>query len=105
MLCGQTMRRGMYLFTIGDATNLCDWVHVDNLVHAHLLAAAAALSSSAGESRAKTGCTATCGRAYFISDNAPINNFEFLAPICELVGIPQPPFRLPTGFAYRLAHL
>lgn len=101
------MRRGMYLFTIGDASNLCDWVYVDNLVHAHLLAAAAVLQAAPNNIRAGTSrkYLAACGRAYFISDGAPINNFEFLAPICELVGISPPPFRLPTAFAYHLAHL
>ena len=99
------MRRGMYLFTIGDASNLCDWVHVDNLVHAHLLAAVALMPIPDSEGWEVSERPAACGRAYFISDGSPINNFEFLAPICELVGIPQPPFRLPTAFAYRLAHL
>ena len=96
------MRRGLYVFTIGDVSNLCDWVHVDNLVHAHLLAGAAVLPVS--DSNAWPDTTA-CGRAYFISDGAPINNFDFLAPICELVGIRKPALRLPTAFAYHLAHV
>lgn len=99
------MRRGLYLFTIGDASNLCDWVHVDNLVHAHLLAAAAIAPVLKTSTWPETEPIPACGRAYFISDGSPINNFDFLAPICELVGIRQPSLRLPTAFAYHLAHL
>lgn len=98
------MRRGLYLFTIGDPSNRCDWVHVDNLVHAHLLAAGAVLPAS-NTVRAEIKRPTAYGRAFFISDGSPINNFEFLAPICELVGISRPPLRLPTSFAYHLAHL
>ena len=31
------MDQGLFLFTIGKRTDRCDWVHVDNLVTAHLL--------------------------------------------------------------------
>ena len=95
----------MYLFTIGEASNLCDWVHVDNLVHAHLLAAAAVLKDPPNEVPSGSKHVATYGRAFFVNDGAPINNFEFLAPICEIVGISPPPFRLPTVFAFHLAHV
>ena len=95
----ETMRAGMYLFTIGDASNKCDWVHADNLVHAHLLGAAALLAAPRN-----VAVPAVAGRGFFISDDEPINNFDFLAPICGIVGIPLPPLRLPTGLAFAIAH-
>ena len=95
----ETMRAGMYLFTIGDASNQCDWVHADNLVHAHLLGAAALLAPLRN-----AAVPAAAGRGFFISDGSPINNFAFLAPICEIVGIPRPPLRLPIGLAFCIAH-
>ena len=105
----ETMRAGMYLFAIGEAANRCDWVHTDNLVHAHLLGAMALLAppspaSRSGAARSRSAAAAS-GRGFFISDGSPVNNFDFLAPICDLVGIPPPPFRLPTRLAYHLAHL
>ena len=98
----RTMRRGLYNFTIGASSNQCDWVHVDNLVHAHLLGAVALLRSSKSTTAA---ATAAAGEAFFISDENPINNFAFLAPICDLVGIQQPKLCLPTWFAYAIAYL
>ena len=91
------MRAGLYLFTIGPPENQCDWVHVDNLVHAHMLAAAALVAPAD---------TTAIGRAFFISDAAPMNNFDFLSPVAsEVVGIMAPPLRLPTGLAFAIAHV
>eukprot|EP00897_Mesotaenium_endlicherianum_P005304 jgi/Mesen1/4801/ME000243S03977 len=123
------VRRGLFLFTIGDKDARVDWVHVDNLVHAHLLATAALLAPPPdederaaaaavdGEAQAcapGAGSTAdaseagadvcgaqrqaaasarqpiAAGQAYFISDDAPVNNFEFLRPIVEGQGYAFP---------------
>ncbi len=35
----RTMQAGLFLFTIGGSDELVEWVYVDNLVHAHILAA------------------------------------------------------------------
>ena len=45
------------------------------------------------------------GKAYFISDGAPINNFEFLRPLAEAVGAPFPSLRLPASMALVIARV
>lgn len=35
----QTLQKGLYKFNIGSPDSLVEWVYVDNLVHAHILAA------------------------------------------------------------------
>lgn len=63
---------GLACFSIGGAGVLCDWVYVDNLVHALRLAC---------ERVGRLG-----GRAFFISDGAPVNNFVFLTRLLEASG-------------------
>jgi hypothetical protein len=48
---------------------------------------------------------APAGRAYFISDGTPIDNFEFLQPLCEARGRTFPALILPTWFFLSLAQL
>lgn len=55
---------GLLLFRIGGSKVLTDWVYVDNLVHAHLLASMALLDDIPGRS----GLPPAAGQAYFISD-------------------------------------
>ena len=71
------------LARIGHA--VVDWVHVENLVHAILLAHKATTSLKGNVSKAPAG------HAYFISDNDPMNNFDFLRPIVESRGKQYPP--------------
>lgn len=70
------MDSDIFRFRIGKA--LVDWVHVDNLVEGIFLAlkkiSEPELSSQ----------NAPCGHAYFINDGSPIDNFEFLRPLCEV---------------------
>lgn len=62
-------------------------VYVDNLVSAHLLAAANLLSSTP---------TAHL-EAFCISDDHPVNQFEFLAPLFVAVGGEAVNFYIPTS--------
>lgn len=86
------MDSGMFLFTIGKAA--VDWVHVDNLVQAFLLAMSKYSSSS----------TQHAAPVYFISDGAPIDNFEFLRPLCETRGYTMPTVCIPVTLALGLAY-
>lgn len=80
---------------IGDAHARFDVVYVDNVVHAHLLAAAC-LHDEARRER-------VAGRAYFVGeDNAP-NFFDFLRPFAALHGIEIPRRRLPKRLAFAIA--
>lgn len=74
----RVIRKNMFCFTIGDVDAKCDWVHVDNFVHANVCAATVPWQNVAGN-------------AFFISDGNPINNWEFLRPFVEGLGYDFPP--------------
>ena len=88
----RVLRANLYAFTIGDTSAKVDWVHVDNVVHAHLLAAKASAASVAAQ-------------AFFISDDAPINNWEFLSHVVTAMGFDEPVVRLPVHVALTLARV
>ena len=93
---------GIFQFRIGDAT--VDWVHIDNLNSAILLAVAKIHEATSAR-------VAPCGRSYFISDGSPINNWEFLRPLCAARGRSFPSIVIPTtlmlyvAFAMEQAYL
>lgn len=87
---------GIFRFVYGDPGSLVEFVHVDNLVLAHELAAKALTE--------ERGCSAT-GQPYFISDGKPINNFEFFRPLVEGLGYSFPKLRLPVPLIYFFAFL
>jgi 3beta-hydroxy-delta5-steroid dehydrogenase/steroid delta-isomerase len=67
------IKSGLLCFAIGPASSKVDWVYVDNLVYAHILA-----SERLADVKSKVN-----GNAYCISDQNPINQFEFLRPLIE----------------------
>lgn len=77
----EKLKAGQMVARIGGMGGVHDHVHVDNLVHAHLLAADALAPGSP-----------VCGRAYFITDGEPARMFEFVRPLFEGLGytIPRP---------------
>lgn len=82
------IRRSGYV-PMGNRTARFSHVFVDNLVHAHVLAA-----------RSLTPDAPHAGRAYFIGDFAPSNFFVFLEPYLQAVGIGPARFALPHGLAW-----
>ena len=90
------IERGLFKFVYGDPRSLVEFVHVDNLVQAHILAAEAL--------KADKGYIAS-GQPYFISDGRPVNNFEFFRPLVEGLGYPFPSIRLPLTIIYCFAFL
>ncbi|XP_056334340.1 short-chain dehydrogenase/reductase family 42E member 1 [Danio aesculapii] len=90
------IENGIFRFVYGDPDSLVEFVHVDNLVSAHLLAADAL--SEKKQYRA-------AGQAYFISDGRPVNNFEFFRPLVEGLGYSFPTLRLPLSMIYFFAFL
>ncbi|XP_023675815.1 short-chain dehydrogenase/reductase family 42E member 1 isoform X1 [Paramormyrops kingsleyae] len=90
------IEKGIFRFVYGNASSLVEFVHVDNLVSAHKLAAVAL--TSRGQHRA-------AGQAYFISDGRPVNNFEFFRPLVEGLGYNFPRVRLPISLIYFFAFL
>ncbi|KAJ7311864.1 hypothetical protein JRQ81_006179 [Phrynocephalus forsythii] len=90
------IERGWFRFLYGELSSRVDFVHVDNLVQAHLLAAEAL--DAPKEHKA-------AGQAYFISDGRPVNNFEFFRPLVEGLGYPFPTLRFPLSLIYLFAFL
>ncbi|CAL8243307.1 unnamed protein product [Lota lota] len=90
------IERGVFRFVYGDPDSRVEFVHVDNLVSAHELAAGALVPEREPSS---------AGQAYFISDGRPVNNFEFFRPLVEGLGYPFPTLRLPLSLVYFLAFL
>lgn len=90
------IEKGIFRFVYGDPSSLVEFVHVDNLVSAHQLAAEALGAEKQHRS---------AGQAYFISDGRPVNNFEFFRPLVEGLGYPFPKLRLPVSLIYFVAFL
>ncbi|XP_002761254.3 short-chain dehydrogenase/reductase family 42E member 1 [Callithrix jacchus] len=90
------IEKGLFKFVYGDPGSLVEFVHVDNLVQAHILALEAL--------RADKGHIAS-GQSYFISDGRPVNNFEFFRPLVEGLGYTFPSTRLPLTLVYCFAFL
>lgn len=90
------IERGVFRFVYGSPHSLVEFVHVDNLVSAHVLAAEALTPEKQHRS---------AGQAYFISDGRPVNNFEFFRPLVEGLGYPFPTLRLPISLVYLFAFL
>lgn len=74
---------------IGDGSNRVDMTYVDNVVHAHLLAA---------EALAADGCPAG-GKAYFITNDEPVVLWDWVNGILDEVGLPRVERRVSLGFA------
>ncbi|KAM4833456.1 short-chain dehydrogenase/reductase family 42E member 1 [Thomomys bottae] len=90
------LERGLFRFVFGDPESLVEFIHVDNLVQAHILASEAL--------KADRGHVAS-GQPYFISDGKPVNNFEFFRPLVEGLGYEFPSTRIPLALIYSLAFL
>lgn len=93
--------RGLYIVRVGGGLGKADNVYIDDLVDAHLRAALAL----GPEGRAN-------GRAYFISDGAPMSYFDFFAPTAitlgkkpPTLGFPVWPLRLAASGAEWLSYL
>lgn len=69
-----TLRNGVgALFAVGEIRALSDWVYYKNLIHALILCSEGVTSLASGQ-------------AYFISDNYPINTFQFLKQFAHGLG-------------------
>ena len=76
------------LRVVGSGRNRVDMTHVENAAHAHLLAYDAL---AAGTAR---------GRAYFLSDDAPVNLWDWVNDLLVRIGERPLTRRLPVGAAY-----
>jgi len=85
-----TILMKMHVLKWGNAT--IDWIHVDNMVQAHLLAGRA-LSPNYPHSSA--------GQAYFVSDNNPLPSFDsYIGRFMTRMGLEPPSYTMPLYLAY-----
>lgn len=74
---------------VGDGKNRVDMTYVDNVVHAHLLAADALAESDARPA----------GKAYFITNDEPVVLWDWVNDILSDIGLPRVVRKVPQGFA------
>ncbi|KAK1288724.1 3beta-hydroxysteroid-dehydrogenase/decarboxylase isoform 2 [Acorus calamus] len=94
-------KMGLCTFKIGKANVKTDWVYIDNLVLALLLASMGLLDDIPGTE----GKPVAAGQSYFISDGSPINTFEFLTPLLESLEYDTPKNTMEVHRALFLAHM
>jgi nucleoside-diphosphate-sugar epimerase len=85
--------RAGQLRRVGDGTNQVDNIHVVNAAVAHIQAAE---SMSTG--------SPVCGRAYFLSQNDPVNCWGWINELLQLAGLPRVRQSISYFWAYRLGY-
>ncbi|NXP29482.1 D42E1 reductase, partial [Scytalopus superciliaris] len=88
------IERGLLSFKFGDSSAKVNWVHVDNLAQAQILAA---------EALTPRKNYIASGQVYFINDGEKYNIFEWLTPLFERLGYRKPWIRIPTCLVYASA--
>lgn len=92
---------GLCTFRIGNAAVKTDWVYVDNLVLALILASMGLLDDIPG----RKGRPVAAGQPYFISDGAPVNTFEFIHPLIRSLEYDLPNATLDVSHALLLGRI
>ncbi|GAV65834.1 3Beta_HSD domain-containing protein [Cephalotus follicularis] len=92
---------GLIPFKIGDASVKTDWVFVDNLVLALILASMGLLDDIPG----REGRPIAAGQPYFISDGSPVNTFEFIRPLLRSLEYDMPKSSLAVPHALLLGRV
>nr|XP_025971984.1 LOW QUALITY PROTEIN: putative short-chain dehydrogenase/reductase family 42E member 2 [Dromaius novaehollandiae] len=90
----KNIERGLLSFKFGDPSAKMNWVHVENLVQAQILAADALTPEKN---------YIASGQVYFINDGEKFNLFEWLTPLFERLGCSKPWIRIPTSLVYASA--
>ena len=78
---------------VGDGKNVIDTIYVENAAEAHVQAAEALIDDSP-----------LCGKAYFISQDDPVNCWEWINEILQLAGVPRVRQSISFSWAYRLGY-
>ncbi len=76
------------LKVVGNGTNRVDLTHIDNVAEGHAAALTSLLEDRGG------------GRAYFLSQNEPVDLWPFIDRILDASGRPPVKGRVPTGAAF-----
>lgn len=78
---------------VGDGQNRIDTVHVENAAAAHLCAL---------DRLSATDDSAAGGRAYFITQDEPVNCWQWIRDVLETAGVEPPRKRISFAAAWRL---
>lgn len=82
-------------FILGDATNLQDYVYVENVAHAHVLAAQNLLNSQTA-----------AGQAFFITNGEPTTLRDLCLAVWKQFGhVPKWEVKVPEGVAWGLGYM
>ncbi|MFK7766063.1 MAG: NAD-dependent epimerase/dehydratase family protein [Mariniblastus sp.] len=76
---------------VGDGTNQMDTIYIDNAAFAHIQAAEAMEPGSP-----------VCGSAYFLSQDDPVNCWDWINEVLGLAGLPRIRRSISYAWAYRL---
>jgi len=87
---------------VGDGTNRVDTVHVINAAAAHLDAVNVLSGNSQSGNSQLMDVDAAAGRAYFITQDDPVDCWGWISQICELAGIRPPTKKISAATAYRI---
>ncbi len=79
---------------VGDGSNQVDHIYVDNAALAHIQAAEAMNPGSP-----------VCGNAYFISQDEPVNCWNWINEILAMANLPRVKQSISYGWAYRLGYV
>ncbi|CAN6253529.1 unnamed protein product [Urochloa humidicola] len=95
-------KMGLAFFRIGGPDVKTDWVYIDNLVLALILASMGLLDDIPG----RKGTPVAAGQAYFISDGSPVNTFEFImSPLFRSLDYTVPRVTLDTSVALSISRI
>ncbi|KAA0064667.1 hypothetical protein IC582_015203 [Cucumis melo] len=89
---------GLLPFRVGKQSAKTDWIYVDNLVLALILASMGLLDDIPGKGRDPVAA----GQPYYVSDGHPVNSFEFVKPLLNSLGYDLPNYYLPVPKALPL---
>eukprot|EP01083_Nonionella_stella_P085915 238374_1 len=87
-------RAGKISHMIGEGHNITDFTYIDNVVHAHMLAAKS-LKTCSNQKAA--------GQVYFITNGEPTLFWSFLGAILQQLGCPRPTKYISYNVAYAIA--
>ncbi|KAK8168244.1 3-beta hydroxysteroid dehydrogenase/isomerase family-domain-containing protein [Phyllosticta citrichinensis] len=82
--------RKQHKFQLGDNTNLFDFTYAGNVAHAHLLAAAALLQTSALHPTVPLDSERVDGEPFFVTNDQPVPFWDFARAVWRQAGPPLP---------------
>ncbi|CAN6813918.1 unnamed protein product, partial [Brassica oleracea] len=94
-------KMGLLLFKTGEPSVKTDWIYVENLVLAIILASMGLLDDIPG----REGEPVAAGQPYFVSDGSPVNTFEFLRPFLRSLDYDLPKFTISVPVAVTLGNI